>query len=56
VIISHSKKIDAGIINDTVRVYSSSYQRGDYNGKATALVSKAIKGALSLQSKRNSKK
>tara|TARA_R110000787_G_C13093674_1_gene411660 strand:+ start:70 stop:270 length:201 start_codon:yes stop_codon:yes gene_type:complete len=57
-IITHlqSKSVDAGIINDTVKNYSASYQRGDYKGKATALITTAIKEALKLQSKRKSKK
>ncbi|MFT6988179.1 MAG: hypothetical protein ACJASL_000139 [Paraglaciecola sp.] len=57
-IVSHlnSKNVDVGIINDTVKNYSASYQRGDYKGKATALITTAIKEALKLQSKRKDKK
>ena len=50
------KKVNAGIINSTVNNYSASYQRGDYKGKATALISMAIKEALKLQSKRKDEK
>ena len=57
-IISHlkSKNIDAGIINSTVNNYSGRYQRGDYKGKATALITTAIKEAIKLQSDRKNKK
>ena len=57
-IVTHlkSKNVDNGIINDTVKNYSASYQRGDYKGKATALITTAIKEALKLQSKRKDKK
>jgi hypothetical protein len=57
-IISHlnSKNIDLGIINDTVNKYAGSYHRGDYKGKATALMTTAIKEAIKLQSKRKDKK
>ena len=51
-----NKKVNAGIINSTVNNYSASYQRGDYKGKATALISTAIKEALKLESKRKDKK
>ncbi len=51
-----SKDIDSGIINSTVNNYSGRYQRGDYNGKATALITKAIKEAIKLQSERKKKK
>ena len=57
-IVTHlkSKNVDNVIINDTVKNYSASYQRGDYKGKATALITTAIKEALKLQSKRKGKK
>ena len=57
-IVTHlkSKNVDNVIINDTVKNYSESYQRGDYKGKATALITTAIKEALKLQSKRKGKK
>ena len=51
-----SKNVDISIINETVRDYSASYQRGDYKGKATALITTAIKEALKMQAKRGSKK
>tara|TARA_R110000803_G_scaffold96504_1_gene164668 strand:- start:546 stop:746 length:201 start_codon:yes stop_codon:yes gene_type:complete len=57
-IVSHlnSKNVDAGIISSTVNKYAGSYQRGDYKGKATALITTAIKEAIKLQSKRKDKK
>jgi hypothetical protein len=51
-----SKDIDLGIINSTVNSYSGRYQRGDYKGKATALITTAIKEAIKLQSERKKKK
>jgi hypothetical protein len=51
-----SKDIDSGIINTTVNSYSGRYQRGDYKGKATALITTAIKEAIKLQSERKKKK
>tara|TARA_R110000850_G_scaffold223818_1_gene349390 strand:- start:281 stop:478 length:198 start_codon:yes stop_codon:yes gene_type:complete len=56
-IITHlkSKNVDFGIINNTVTVYSRIYTAGNFNGKATSLITKAIKEALKLQLKRNKK-
>jgi hypothetical protein len=51
-----SKNIDLGIINTTVNNYSGHYQRGDYKGKATALITTAIKEAMKTQSDRKKNK
>jgi hypothetical protein len=51
-----SKNIDLGIINTTVNNYSGRYQRGDYKGKATALITTAIKEAMKTQSDRKKNK
>ena len=50
------KNIDLGIINTTVNNYSGRYQRGDYKGKATALITTAIKEAMKTQSDRKKNK
>ena len=51
-----SKSVDAGIINGVITDYSGRYQRGNYDGKATALITKAIKEGIALQKKRNGNK
>ena len=51
-----SKSVDAGIINGVIIDYSGRYQRGNYSGKAAALITKAIKEGLATQKKRGSDK
>ena len=51
-----SKSVDAGIINGVITDFSGRYFRGNYTGKATALITKAIKEGLATQKKRNNDK
>jgi hypothetical protein len=51
-----SKSVHAGIINGVITDFSGRYSRGNYPGKATALITKAIKEGLATQKKRNSDK
>ena len=52
----NSESVDAGIIDGVIADYSGLYQRQNYSGKATALITKAIKEGIALQKKRNGNK
>ena len=50
-----AKKIAPSVISDTLCAFSALYERQSYKGKATALVTSAIKEAIATHAKRNKK-